>query len=286
MAATINTNQQFHIALDDPEKIAITLVGVGGTGSALAIDLARLVYHLREKGKQVYLRLVDPDVVEAKNVGRQQFAPYEISMNKAVSMAARLNLWLGLDVIAIPDKMKHDLPLMVNGWSNRHARHIVVGAVDNHLARTEIANHLKFHDDRDVWWVDAGNGEFTGQVLVGNRRAGQEIEINEAFGLIDGLPAPHLQMPDLLEPEKPETVNLDGVDCALLTMRDEQSLNVNRLMAVYAAQYVYDIVVRRQVTTMGCYVSISPPAVSPVAIGKEALVCTVKNVSESDVVEA
>jgi hypothetical protein len=54
-------------------------------------------------------------------------------------------------------------------------------------------------------------------------------------------------------------------------IRDEQSLNINRMMAVVAAQYVYDMVIRNEVTTMGAHISLRPPAVTAVAITEAAL---------------
>lgn len=52
----------------------ITIVGLGGTGSQVARSVARMVYDM--KAAQLHpptLRLVDPDKVSAKNVGRQLY---------------------------------------------------------------------------------------------------------------------------------------------------------------------------------------------------------------------
>lgn len=268
----ISTETYFRCVLE-PKPTVITLVGVGGTGSALAIDLARLVYHLQQQGVDVGLQLVDPDTVEAKNVGRQQFSPAEIGENKAVSMARRLNLWLGLDVVGLPERFTADTNL---SDVHPHARRrVIVGAVDNHRARAQIAqlvvraNKLR----KDIWWVDAGNGEFTGQVLVGNRMMGK-IEIDEVFGMADGIPAPGLQMPALLKAEK--TATGPGPDCALAVLRDEQSLHINRLMAVYVAEAVTNIVLRREVSSMATYVSLDPPSVTSTSLTKRTLGVNIK----------
>jgi PRTRC genetic system ThiF family protein len=257
----INTETHYRVVFDRPTEVLITLVGVGGTGSALAIDLARLAYHCREKGTPVYLQLVDPDTVEAKNVGRQQFAPFEIGRNKAESMAKRLNLWLGLDVLAAPASFSPETPVPP---VHSGVRRIIVGAVDNPEARAAIAARIK-EAKGGVWWVDAGNGEFTGQVIAGNTVDGP-IVLDEELSLASSLPAPSVQEPALVKKPKAKALEgwqqADGPDCALMALNDEQSLNVNRLMAVYAAQYVYDIVVRCELTTMRADISLTPPSVN------------------------
>ena len=46
---------------------------------------------------------------------------------------------------------------------------LVIGSVDNGPARRDIAR--KFNDvisGSPVWWIDSGNGENFGQVLIGN----------------------------------------------------------------------------------------------------------------------
>lgn len=257
----IDTTRHYRVALDPVERTVITLVGAGGTGSALAIDLARLLYHCRQKDMDIHMQIVDMDSVEEKNVGRQQFSPFDIGQNKAVSMAERLNLWLGLDIVALPESFTANTPLHMDSPYTK-TRRIVVGAVDNHVARRAINDYItsQRHNYADYWWVDAGNGEFSGQVLVGNINNGS-VELNPLFGLIGGIPAPSLQMPSLLHPDPEEVVQVDDMDCALMALHDEQSLNVNRMMAVFAAQAVYDIVVRQEVSTMATFLSLEPPSV-------------------------
>lgn len=243
----IDTEPTYRVLFSDRETIHIDLVGVGGTGSALAIDLARLAYHAREKGIDVKLRLIDHDCVEPKNVGRQQFSEFEIGRNKAETMAARLNYWLGLEVAAVPHRFTADI-------DSPYGPRIVIGAVDNPAARREIHGHCF---NSPAWWIDAGNGEFGGQVLIGNER--ETTIYIEPLRIVDGLPLPSLQAPALLEDE-PEVEQ--ELDCALRMVQDEQSLNVNRMMAVYAAQAVYDIVIRGELAWMSAAVSLNPPSAS------------------------
>jgi PRTRC genetic system ThiF family protein len=263
----MDTATHYRVKLESAPLTVITLVGAGGTGSALAVDLARLMYHVRQSGGKIHMQIVDHDRVERKNVGRQQFAAADVGRNKAESLAERLNMWLGLDIAALPERFTKNTPLYLSDKVS--ARRILVGAVDNHRARREMAASAYMAAGQARWWIDAGNGEHSGQVLIGNLAAG-EIQINDVFGLVDGLPAPSVQMPGLLEPEE-TAVAPQQADCALAVIRDEQSLNVNRMMAVIAAQYVYDMVVRNEVTTMGAHAALRPPSVTSLPITLSAL---------------
>ena len=90
----------YRVLLGDVTEFNIMVVGLGGTGSALALALAGLAYHARQKGIGVKLTFVDHDLIEPKNVGRQQFCPAEASggIAKASSLALRLNAAYGLDI--------------------------------------------------------------------------------------------------------------------------------------------------------------------------------------------
>ena len=53
----------YRVVLGDVNLFRLMVVGVGGTGSTLALFLAGLAFHARQKGIQVDLTLVDHDVV-------------------------------------------------------------------------------------------------------------------------------------------------------------------------------------------------------------------------------
>lgn len=260
----IDTEKRYRVMIPDFQFVQMVVVGVGGTGSAVAIDLARLAYHCQENGLPVMMQLVDGDKVEPKNVGRQQFSAFEVGENKATSMARRLNLWLGLDMTGTPRMLTKGTRLIFNDGHMKPLR-IIVGAVDNHKARRAIAKHAQ---KSGAWWVDAGNGEFKGQVLLGNYPQGG-IQVTEEMGLVNGLPSPAMQMPELLEAE--DTPVLAFEDCALRIIRDEQSLNINRLMATYAAQVAYDLIIKRELDYMAIHTSFRPPSTTAVPVTRRTL---------------
>jgi PRTRC genetic system ThiF family protein len=264
---------QFRVVLPEAAATCIVQVGVGGTGSWLALSLARLVYHARQKGQVMRLVLVDPDVIEPANVGRQAFCSGEVGCNKAESMALRLNLALGLDITAVAAPFTAEMMSWVyrqhqeqHQHSRRRTRFVLVGAVDNHLARRELAEAVSLGDGH-VWAVDCGNARSNGQVLVGNLTDLDQLRLDR-LGLCTGLPSPYIQEPGLLEPDPEDE---PALSCAHLTLREEQSLLINAQVAAVAAQLVYDLAVTRTVRQYAVYFNLEPPTMSSRLITNSAL---------------
>jgi PRTRC genetic system ThiF family protein len=144
----------YRALLSDVEKMELYLVGAGGTGSALADSLARILYHARQKGKVVSLTIIDPDTVQEKNIGRQRFCQAEVGYAKAASLALRLNAAFGLDARAI---IQPFAPSMVaSGYNSPATKKLLIGSVDDYHPRQELARTVE-EGRGNVWWLDAGN---------------------------------------------------------------------------------------------------------------------------------
>src|SRR5450432_3868132 len=133
---------------------SITLVGLGGTGSQVARSLCRVVYDLKQRRKHIpTLRFVDPDRVENKNLGRQAFSAGDIGDFKSAVLARRFSYSLGLEIEYFTE------PFNAEKHSDRGT--LLIGAVDNHLARREMAH-------ADILMLDCGNHKTGGQIVLGN----------------------------------------------------------------------------------------------------------------------
>ncbi len=184
----LSLEPRYRVILPEVTTTTIIQVGVGGTGSWLAMSLARLVYHAGQSGQSVNLVLVDPDVVENRNVGRQGFSVAEIGQNKAESMALRLSLALGIEVAAaaapfVAADFVSWASQQYRPYGSEKTRLVLVGAVDNYLARCEMAkaaisNHATWTSSGRarstgsgrVWAVDCGNGRHVVDICAGTGR--------------------------------------------------------------------------------------------------------------------
>ena len=249
----LNMQPTYRAMLGDVDRFRLLLVGAGGTGSQLALALAGLMHHAREKGIAIDLTLVDPDHVEPQNVGRQAFGPHsaQLGLNKAVDVATRLNCAYGLEIAAWPVAYTEDLG---RTWFEPYTNtaHLIIGCVDNTPARQALAQTVANAGGR-IWALDAGNERYSGQVLLGNISDATQIEYSP-LGVCSGFPSPYVQEPTLLE----ETADETEASCALLVQREEQALSVNRMTAAIAAHLCTVFVLEREVRQMGAYFGLEP----------------------------
>jgi PRTRC genetic system ThiF family protein len=237
----------------------ITIVGIGGTGAQIARSVARIVFDMRQARMQIpKIVLIDPDKVELKNVGRQLFTEADIGQNKAYIMMRRLNMALGLDITAIDRPV--DKSNIGDGWNT-----LVIGAVDNHLARIEIAENSRL-------WIDAGNHKAAGQVVIGNSGSIASIkhEIKQSNGSsYNYMPNAALLFPGLLEPEPPAPEPAPDASCADLVATREQDLLINDWLSVVTSQYTYKLLHRQLINTFITFVGADDLVVRSVPITKE-----------------
>ncbi len=227
------------------ERVHLTLIGCGGTGSHIASGLVAVTQALDARGTPVEMTFVDPDHVERRNVGRQLFSVGDVGQPKAAVLAARLNAAFRLAIGAGVRRVADDESLL----SNHHAAlNVVVGAVDNREARAVIASAMGKAHGR-LWWLDAGNSEHAGQVSLGNRVAAKDLRGAVGLGMLRDLPSPSLINPDLVvavKPAKPKPgKNGHGANgrmpsCAELTEAGTQGLMVNRMAAAWALALLHD----------------------------------------------
>lgn len=213
----------------------ISIIGIGGTGAQVARIVGRILYDMKQRRQHVpELLLIDPDITEAKNVGRQLFSHAQIGMPKAQAVSTMLNLALGLDsqyMVKPVDASDFD----------KFGSELVVSCVDNHEARKEIHRIQGVH-------LDSGNGLDFGQICIGNT---DDIDLMRRH--LDGrdgkyryLPKPALLLPELLEPG---TTPQPEPSCAENLATSDQHLLINDVMAGIVGQYVYKILHRLPVTS-------------------------------------
>lgn len=244
------------------KSIHLVLVGCGGTGSWLAPHVARAAIILREKfGLSTRVSLFDPDVVETKNIFRQNFCQAEIGRNKALALAYRYGPAWGLAIDAYPDAFSQARYLKVH--EDGSGLVLLLGCVDNTASRREIMNKAQelSHYHCSAWWLDCGNHRSAGQVLLGSGGEPPK-DIFPILGLCAWLPSPALLHPDLVADEP--MLSLDTppavadtaacLSCADLAMIDEQSLGINVRIAAEAADYLNRLLLFKDLRRYATYI--------------------------------
>jgi PRTRC genetic system ThiF family protein len=239
----------------------VTVVGLGGTGAQVARSVARIVYDMRAARLHTpKIVLIDPDPVEHKNVGRQLYTAADIGQKKAHVLMRRFNAALGLDIASIDQAVDADRHFERSGS-------LIVGCVDNHLARRELARV------KGAVWIDAGNHVDAGQVVIGNTgdRETALRNLDGHKGKTAYLPHAGLLFPALLEPEPPAPQPVQAVSCAELVEAGSQHLLINDWVAAVTAQYVYKLLHREPVRSFLTYVSADALSVRSLPICREEI---------------
>lgn len=243
--------------------VKIVMLGAGGTGGHIAPNLYRLLYALE---RPVRIILCDGDVVEEKNLVRQNFTPADLGENKAGVLAKRYSSAFGMETEYVPEFIENEERLKsllapetwycnAHDWRKRPGygytpileQVILIGAVDNNKSR-QLCNRV-FYQSEELIYIDSGNGEHTGQVVCGIRSGGRTMyrPIGTAY-------------PDVLkETDKFPT----ELSCAEASASAPQSIAANITAATAVVNMIYNILTLgesrvRQVTFATTSVNVRP----------------------------
>jgi hypothetical protein len=144
---------------------------------------------------------------------------------------------------------------------SRMAQGIIIGCVDNAEARRSIARGYNYGN----WWLDAGNGQASGQVLIGNA----EGAAFEPEGICRALPLPTIQRPELLVqvPSFPGRAPPQQGGCVEIA---EQGPTINQSMASLVVEVVRRII-EGTCSWMQLYLDMQAGSLHPVMATPEAV---------------
>lgn len=208
--------------------VKIVVLGAGGTGGYVIPHLYRLGYASEHPTRII---VCDGDVVEQKNLIRQNFVEQDIGRNKAQALAARYAAAFGIECEYRPEFIETQEELHILTEPDRvpypmePQRVILLGCVDNNKSRRLC--HEAFCQSQDLVYIDSGNEEFSGQVVCGVRRNGRTI-----FKPVGGIAPEILKAQDRFPSE---------ISCAEAAQADPQSMAANIMAATVMVDMVYNI---------------------------------------------
>lgn len=225
------------------KRLAIDVAGAGGNGSQIITGLARMHLALLAVGHRgLQVDLYDPDVVTESNVGRQLFSPSDIGQNKAVVLINRINCYYGLNWDASGCKCSES------------DADFLIGCVDSISAR-RVLSHTS-----PVYWLDLGNKDRTGQVILGmpkgkwNAKDGSRpLTVMEMF-------------PELMR-GKPKEDNAPS--CSLAAALERQDLFINQSVATFGLQLLWSFIRTGQLVHQGFFINLESGRVTPIPVPQD-----------------
>ncbi|MCL2047389.1 MAG: ThiF family adenylyltransferase [Defluviitaleaceae bacterium] len=245
-------------ALNKPVKII--MLGAGGTGGHIAPHLYRLLHTLERCAEVV---ICDGDIVEKKNLVRQNFIADDLGKNKAQVLAERYASAFGLEISYIPEFIEAEerlstlvkpdtFPAGEFAYQRQEGLSVLIGCVDNNRSRQLC--HQVFQTAKNLIYIDSGNGEHTGQVVCGIRRNGRTYykPIGDIY-------------PDvLLETDKFPT----QLSCAEAAVSAPQSIAANIMASTVVISYLYNILVLGSIETRSVTFSTKTVNIKPIVTKK------------------
>lgn len=220
--------------------VKIIVLGAGGTGGYVIPHLYRLGY---SSNRHIRVIVCDGDVVEEKNLIRQNFVEQDVGRNKAQVLAERYSAAFGIACEYRPNFIEKKEELMylttpdftANSWRGipETQRVILLGCVDNNKSRQLC--HSVFYKQKDLVYIDSGNGEHTGQVVCGVRQNGRTTY----------KPVCSLHPDMLMEEDKFPS----ELSCAERSVSAPQSVTANLTAATMMVSFLYDLLMLGELRT-------------------------------------
>ena len=228
--------------INPTNPVTVNLIGAGGTGSQVLTALARMNHALTELNHAgLSVRLWDDDVITEANLGRQLFAESELGFYKSVALINRVNRFFGANWKAETQKFeKDDLGKLQSNMKSE----IYISCVDSVKSRFDIAeilNELKidksYYRNQCKYWIDFGNSQFTGQVLlstIGNIKQPN----SEKYETVENLPFITEEFGELLKISEAED---DTPSCSLAEALEKQDLFINSTLAQMGSSLLWSL---------------------------------------------
>lgn len=213
------------------EKIfLIVQVGCGGTGGYVQYFLSRLLYSISRNERTRYV-LCDGDLVETKNLCRQNFVESDLGQNKAEKLAVRYGNVYNLPIEYVDNFIEEqDTLLQLLSVNRSYAIPVLIGAVDNNASRQLF--HQVFNLLDTIIYIDSGNDEITGQVVCGVKYKGDIL-----------LPPLGEVYPDVLEDH--DTTFKSKVSCGEQVVSEPQNIATNIMAGQIVFGYLNDLLTRK-----------------------------------------
>lgn len=239
--------------LNPQHRITIDLVGCGGTGSQVLNNLGRIHHALQGLGHPgLFVTAWDFDEVSPANLGRQLFSKSDLGINKATALIGRVNRFFGID------------------WHSRSEEYtgnksnILITCVDTAKARITISGKLKEVEtsanepyEKPYYWLDLGNLQFTGQVVLGTLGTHTKNK-----GSKNVLPDVIKKFPGIKKIKEDN----QGPSCSLAEALEKQDLFINSILAQFGCNLLWKLIREGSIKYHGCFVNLETLSVNPIKI--------------------
>lgn len=251
--------------LNPQHPVTINLIGVGGTGSQVLTNLARLDVTLRALNHPgLFVRVYDPDIVTEANIGRQLFSPSDIELNKAQCMVTKINNFFGNDWKAEPRLF----PANTKDARTNDLANIFITCTDNTKSRLDLWKMLKNVPENSItdyrtpmYWLDFGNSQTSGQVVMGTIPKKIDQPDSKNYRTVSSLKV----VTRLVRYSNVKDED-SGPSCSLAEALEKQDLFINSTLAHLGCNLLWKMIRHGMLEHHGLYLNLATMKVNPILI--------------------
>lgn len=255
--------------LDPQHPITVNLIGAGGTGSQVLSCLVRMDMALTGLGHPgLFVTVYDPDEVTTANIGRQLFSPADVGLNKAVCLVTRANAAFGLNWEAKSERF----PANIKNATERSLANIYMTCTDNIASRFELAGYLKgvglviqnitrLNHTTPLYWMDFGNSQNKGQVIIGTIPDNIEQSVQDGEEVIKYLTWV-TDYPGYNQIKDDDS----GPSCSLAEALEKQDLFVNSILAQTGCDLLWKMLRHGESEYCGVYMNLETMKTNPIPV--------------------
>lgn len=242
---------------DETHVITVLLVGVGGTGTHMLTNLAMINHSLIAMGRAgLHVAAMDNDTVEMPNIGRQVFSMSDIGQNKAKVLIERINRYYGFQWVYNAYSYENGTP----------SSNIVITCVDNVRTRKRVSKSIIYQPGSMYgtstichYWLDIGNDRSSGQVILGSINMDSYRGYKETKDVQPNLPC----FTDEFKGVKSTRMKHS---CSTAEALMHQDLFINKILATYASQILWDLLKDRMIKIRGMYLNLENMQTRPMLV--------------------
>lgn len=222
------------------------VVGAGGNGARVVPPLMQILH------PGDHMSIIDHDVVEERNLGRQHFATPDVGRYKALVLASRYrrrDVPITAYTEPLDEHKSKGLTTAIHP-EGRVGGTIIIGCVDNAAARRGIKSAM-LGAEMPCAWVDVGNAYKDGQVILSLHRWPMSLKVDgvaQGAGIATSLRGMEVAMPQLLRTRPEEAAEESCRDRV-----DLQSVMINVQAASAALNVISWLKLRGQIMTIGAF---------------------------------
>lgn len=196
---------------------------------------------------------------------RQLFSESEIGLNKAVALVTRINRFFGSTWVAEDRRY----PVRKTGKEGKdHTANIVITCTDNIRSRLDLWRFLKScrkdtppDHATPFYWMDFGNAQFTGQVLIGTVRNRIAQPASKEFIAIPKM--------NVITEEVSYSMIRDtdsGPSCSLTEALHKQDLFINSMLAQAGCEILWKMIREGRTPYRGAYLNMETLRLVPIPV--------------------